>query len=240
MHWLLLLCLMAQWDGAGGGITVHVEFESGVAFGTLHYFVEISSGNGPGRRVPVEDGSVDFDDVSPGFHTLRVFDRFGATILTQPFQAGRGMAPLRVVMPETPSDQPPSGAVSRYRLEHPLSHKVLREMRAAVKYLTAKDDDRAMEHLEKALAIDPHVPEAHSWQGALYLRKGDLARAGEEMQTALQQGLRDVSLYVNLGVLEALKHDLPSAARYAEEAIRLQPSSPQAQQLLRRVRPKPM
>jgi hypothetical protein len=241
MQLLLLLCLLAQWDGTSRGITVHVEFESGAALGPLHYSAEISSGNGslPGRSVAIEDGTVEFEDVSPGVNTLRVRDRSGATIMVQPFQADRGMGPLRVAVPASEPERPPSGTVSLYRMEHPLSRKTLREMREAVKYLTAKDDERAMEHLDKALATEPHLPEAHSWRGALYLRKGDLTRASEEMQTAWQQGLRDASLYVNLGVLQVMKRDLPGAAQYAEEAIRLQPSNQQAQRLLSRLRAMP-
>lgn len=67
----------------------------------------------------------------------------------------------------------------------------------------------------------------------------DLTRASEEMQNAGQQGLRDASLFVNLGVLQVMKRNLPRAAQYAEEAIRLEPSNPQAQRLLLRVRAMP-
>ena len=247
MHKLLPLCLLAtpalfaQWDGSSRGITVHVEFESSAALGPLHYFAEISSAHDsmPGRRVPIEEGSIDFNDVSPGINTIRVCDQSGATITAQPFQAERGIGPVRITIPGSHAERPPSGTVSLHRLQHPLGRKTLHEMQEAVKYLAAKEDDRAMEHLEKALAMEPHLPEAHSWQGALFLRKGDLARADLEMHTAEQQGMRDATLYVNLGVLEVMKHDLQSATRYAEAAIRLQPSNPQAQRLLQRLRPTP-
>ena len=224
------------------GLTVHVEFESSVLLGPLHYYAEISGGTSsmPGRRVPIDDDAVDFQDVSPGVNTLRIIDRNGATVMAQPFQADRGAGPLHITIPAGPAPaKPPSGAVSLYRLEHPLKRKTIREMQAAMKYLQQHDDARAMEHLEKALALDPHLPEAHSWQGALYLRQGDLARADQEMQTALGQGLRDASLFVNLGVLQVLKHDADGAARYAAEALRLQPANPQAKQLMQRLRAKP-
>lgn len=234
--------LVAQGGNAGRGITVHVEFESSVLLGPLHYYAELSGGASgmPGRRVPIDDGVADFEDVSPGINTLRVTDRNGATVMQEPFQAGSGQGPMHVrLSPPAGPEKPPSGAVSLYRLEHPLKPKTIREMRAAVKYLEAHEDAQALEHLGKALALDPHLPEAHSWQGALYLRQGDLARADQEMQTALQQGLRDASLFVNLGVLEILRHDAASAARYAAEALRLQPSNPQAQRLMERLRVKP-
>lgn len=248
MRHLLLLCLLAppalfsQWDGSSRGITVHINFESSVLLGPLHYYAEISSATAtmPGRRVPIDDGAIDIEDISPGMNTLRICDRNGATVLVQPFQADRGQGPLHVLIPpQTASAQPPSGTVSLYRLEHPLTRKTLREMQAAVKYLGQNDDAHAIEHLGKALALEPHIPEAHMWQGALYLRHGDLARADAEMQTAVQQGLRDPALYVNLGVLQVLRHDAASAVRYAEQALRLQPENPQAKQLLQRLRAKP-
>ena len=68
-----------------------------------------------------------------------------------------------------------------------------------------------MERIERALAIDPMVPNVMRWRGVLYLRDGNIDGAEQYLKRAKATGLRLADR--ELGEIAHLRGDTASARR---------------------------
>lgn len=101
-------------------------------------------------------------------------------------------------------ERPVSGLVSARRLAHKIPKAAMKEFRKAENATANRKDDEAIQHLEKAVELDPEFMEALNNLGTKYIRMGRPAEAAELFQraTALDPSLPQ--LHVNLAV--ALLH----------------------------------
>ena len=104
-------------------------------------------------------------------------------------------------------------------------------MLVATRAIDSGDRMSALQHLQSALERNAFIPEAHGWRGALFLKARHLVTAEQELQIAADQGWRDASVYVNLGVLQLLKRDRTRAQAYCRTALSLAPDSAGAKKL---------
>ncbi len=97
----------------------------------------------------------------------------------------------------------------------------------AVRYGWTADPLEALQRAErlghKAIAIDESNPGAHALLGRIYIRRGDLDRALDEMKRALALNPSDPDSYAGLGNALLLLGDLEGAIRAIETAIQLHP-----------------
>jgi tetratricopeptide (TPR) repeat protein len=90
----------------------------------------------------------------------------------------------------------------------------------------------AVAEFEKAIAEDPHYPNAHYCVAAALLAAGDdektLQKAEEELKEELANSPNDFLTYAALGKIEASYHRYPEAEKYLKRAIVLNPKNPDA------------
>jgi tetratricopeptide (TPR) repeat protein len=91
---------------------------------------------------------------------------------------------------------------------------------------------RAVVECKKAIAEDPHYPNAHYCVAAALLAAGEdektLQEAEEELKEELAISPNDFLTYAALGKIEASYHRYPEADRYLKRAIVLNPKNPDA------------
>ncbi len=92
--------------------------------------------------------------------------------------------------------------------------------------LILKQYDASFFTIQKALNLDKQNPEVFFMMGVLYREQGDIERAINSFQTAVEIDPEIVDAWVILGDLFAEK-DFEIASRYYDNAIRLAPENPQ-------------
>ena len=98
----------------------------------------------------------------------------------------------------------------------------------AVRYGWTADPLEALHRAErlghKAIAIDESSPAAHALLGRIYIRRGDLDRALDEMKRALALNPSDADSYAGLGNALLLLGDVEGAIQAIETAVQFQPN----------------
>ena len=216
------------WSQSSTDLTVHLVGQST----STDYVAELhSNADAEVSRQMVQGDQLTFLNVGRGRYTLRISDARGRLVGLYPVLADGAQPPVEVRFPAQNEAKPPSGPVPYYRLLHPLDKATRREMLAATKAIDSGDRAAALGHLQSALERNEYIPEAHGWRGALFLQARDLVTAEKELQTAVDQGWRDASVYVNLGILQVLKRDRMRAEAYCRTALSLAPDSAAAKKL---------
>lgn len=97
----------------------------------------------------------------------------------------------------------------------------------AVRYGWTADPFEALQRAErlghKAIAIDEPSPRAHALLGGVYIRRGDLDRALNEMKRAAALNPSDPDSYAGLGNALLLLGDVDGAIRAIETAVQFHP-----------------
>ena len=112
--------------------------------------------------------------------------------------------------------------------------------RAATEYYAAvarllRDDPRAaLDHAERAIALDPAYAAVYDLAGAALTRLDAPDRARAMFERSLTFDAHDSAAYLNLGLLELAAERRDSAANYFAEALWLDPTSAAAKEGLRR------
>jgi len=83
---------------------------------------------------------------------------------------------------------------------------------------------RAERLAHKAIAIDESSPGAHALLGRIYIRRGDLDRALDEMKRALALNPSDADSYAGLGNALLLLGEVEGAIQAIETAVQFQPN----------------
>jgi Tfp pilus assembly protein PilF len=82
--------------------------------------------------------------------------------------------------------------------------------------------------LERAIALDPDLPDAYSTAGAIQLELGDTAAAEKKFREALRIQPNYAAVHNNLGTLLSESHRFDEARYHFEEALHLQSNYPGA------------
>lgn len=98
------------------------------------------------------------------------------------------------------------------------------------------DANRAVEHAQRAIAIDPDYAPTYDLIGAAYTRLDRLEPARLAFRKSLSFDAHDSTAYENLGVLELNAGNRAAAAKYFAEALWLVPESAVSREGLRRAR----
>ena len=133
---------------------------------------------------------------------------------------------------DQPADRPISGTVSVSRLRHQVPAKARIELARSEREFRQGRLQASVEHLKKALAIDPVYMEAHNNLGARYIALGDDERAVDHLQTALRLDPSSAFAQLNLSLALYFLKRGDEAEQYARNAIRLTPELPKAHYLL--------
>jgi hypothetical protein len=75
---------------------------------------------------------------------------------------------------------------------------------------------------------EPRSARAHTWLGLLAKQRGDLARAREHFEEAMDANPQEVTALINLAILDGESGDLPAAERRLREAVERRPDKSEA------------
>lgn len=100
-----------------------------------------------------------------------------------------------------------------------------RLLRSTLK-LRTHDYDGALADLEKAVALNDHLPGAHGRLGEILLAKGDIERARAAFAQELALDPDDFTSNLNMGVLSKHDQEYADARRYLESALKTRPNDP--------------
>lgn len=205
---------------------------AGVDRSWLKVSLEGSSGPSQYRAQVSSSGDFELDGVDPGEYTLRVFDRFGNEITSQPVEVGSSSAPLMVRLPEWSRDTPPSGNVSVGELAHKPPSAARKAFARAQKESEAHDYRRAAADLKKAIAADPGFAQAHGNLGIQYARLSRMDEAVAEIRKAIELDPDAGRNYSNLALILLQMHQIPEAETLARRGVDLQRGSAFARMVL--------
>ena len=104
-------------------------------------------------------------------------------------------------------------------LAHEVPGSAVREFRAAMRAWNHHLTTNAMDHLLKAIAIDPQLAPAHNNLGLMQLERGNLPDAEEQFGAAIAIEPRVAIAYYNLALTYRLENRLRDAEMAARQAI---------------------
>jgi tetratricopeptide (TPR) repeat protein len=234
---LLLSLLLLDYPGSAQRNIgyVHGELTSDTIGGSLGDFLieMIQPGNqGTRERARVSgDGSFTFRNLDAGSYMLRVLDLHGESVYEEPITVHEGLEiAIRLQAPK--GSKAPSGTVSAHDLAHPLPRNALKEYTAAKKAAAGGDQDKAIAHYQKAVAMYPDFAEAWNDLAVAFIRKDRVADAADCLQKAAAIQPRMSMIQSNLSLVQAKLGRLDEAENSARLALELDSESPRAQQAL--------
>ncbi len=99
---------------------------------------------------------------------------------------------------------------------------------SAIRYLRAKEYDKAVIELERAVNLNPEFGEAHFRLGIIYNLIGKQDEAISQFRRALEINPRDAAAHNNLGSMYYLKEMLEEAANEFKEVLKIDPDFAEA------------
>ena len=128
--------------------------------------------------------------------------------------------------------QPPAGPVSFYKLTHKIPNKARKEFVTAIKLEADNKSEEGIEHLRKAIAIDPNYMEAYNNLGSRLMTAGRTTEAIEALNHAAMLDPTSSFVHSNLGVVYLSTKNLPEAERQGRLAVALDPTSAKSRYVL--------
>ncbi len=217
-------------------ITGEVTVEGGEP--QARYIVELIE---PSRRQTVDraivttNGRFDFP-VAEGEYDLRLIAQNGDVLRTERVNTASASPNIELSAEIKRPQRPAEGAVSVYRLQHRTVRKAAKEFRKATDLSDKGDLTGSIEHLKRAIEIDPDYMEAHHDLGCKYLRLGDEQAAARELERSIELDPGSSRAYANLTIVYLRLGRVPNAESAAKRAFALDARSPLAHYVLGMVR----
>jgi Flp pilus assembly protein TadD len=179
------------------------------------------------------DGMAQFPPIAPGRYRLRVSSPDIEAVNTPPFyvvEYDKQVQMVRVKLLNSGQGGSTQGTVSSHEVNVP--EKAQAERRKGGEAIARSEWKKAIEHLDKAIAIDPKYASAYNDIGYAYLKSGDMAKARESFQKAVELEEHTGRALLNLARFVAGEKNFPEAIRLANKAIALAPGNAEALLLL--------
>lgn len=128
-------------------------------------------------------GSFEFRNVPNGSFEVRVIN-FHGDILKREWVQQENMSWPLTLRVGRPAEKPISGFVTPYRLQHKVPKKAMAEFKKAAKAMEEEKPELALQHLRKAIEIDPGFVEAYNNLGVRLAKEGKMEDAAEQFLTA--------------------------------------------------------
>lgn len=147
-----------------------------------------------------------------------------ATRFAEEFVTINGIrGPLSIRLPGMDLARPDSGVVSASRLLHPIPPKAYKEFCRSQKIFQAGDIRSSMQHLERAIQIDPDYMEAHNNLGVRYMRLEQYEKALTEFQKTIVLDPESAKGHLNLSLALSILRRYPEAEVAARRAVHWSP-----------------
>ena len=218
----LFLCL-ATVVFAENRVTLRGELISPIGeFPMAGYSVELTNPNNRSadyRAVVGSNGAFEVHSLLPGTYQVRIIrnDR----VIHQVFVTANTHASLvQIELPESKaSARPASGTVSIQRLSHKPPKDAVKEMKRAAKARQKGDVQKSLEHLEKAVEIDPKFVEAQVNLGARYIELKRMDDAAAAFERAIRIDPYCTQAHSNLALVMIARGNAREAELSSRRAI---------------------
>lgn len=211
---------------AGAEISGAIKHDPGAVVGNLTVeLVDPVKHSSPISTAVSSNGDFYFSGVRFGTYTLRVLSMTGVTVAERLVDVREAANTVEIELLKAEGAKPGTGTVSIAELMHRVPPNALKDFNNALRAIKKKDEDGAIDFLEKAVEIDPEFVEAQSDLGRLYIQK----REPEKVLSAFGQVLKidPHSEVANAGSSVALiwLNRLPEAEASARKALEINPAS---------------
>jgi len=230
---LMAITAVAQFSGSNSndarrsvgdrGVVVRGQISSVGTLATSLTVELLTNGHSiSGSTLVALDGSFEFPSVVPGTYELRVIGASGAIAHQQRVFINGPEQNLAINIPGQPNTVTNGGGtVSIRQLQHKVPSEASKEFSRGMAASKKGDEQRAVDHFQKAVSIDPEFADAHNNLGAAYAALGQLEPATEQFQKAIDL-VPDHSLALsNLGIVLCRLEHYPEAEQVARRALRL-------------------
>lgn len=178
------------------------------------------------------DGTFVFHRVPYGEYRLTVLDSGDNPIHEELVSVRDKSQPIQVAVDLPETAHPAAGTVSAEELLHPPTKQAFRAFLAARKFADAGAHDKAAGQLEKAVQLSPDYLAAWVNLGAQHIFLKCYEQAIQELQRAGEISKPTAMMLGNIAYAQFALHRYNDGLRSAREALRLDPSYPQAHYLL--------
>lgn len=187
-------------------------------------------------RVVIISGTFEFHNIAVGRYDVQIATQNGDPLVSAPVDSSSMFGPVQLRLPHEKRNLPGAGTgtVSIASLRNPPPKKAFNEFAAGVKASEAKDTARAIEHLQKAIALHPDFAEAHNNLAVQFMRTNRWNEAKDEIDAALRAGPGTPQIYGNLAAILFCLRRVEEAEAAARQAIKLDSRNLQAHYLLGR------
>jgi tetratricopeptide (TPR) repeat protein len=173
------------------------------------------------------DGEFEFLQMPYGSYLVTVTNARGESVYQGNFNVGQP-APFIIRLPKEEAARPGAGTISVKQLQHPPTRKAYDALLAAQKFAETGDYNKAVESIERAIAISPDYADAWVNLGARHLGMGRYQQAIAETRHAIELAGPSPMTLSNIAFAQALLGSRDEARQSAEEALRLKPADAHA------------
>lgn len=178
------------------------------------------------------DGEFEFRQMPYGSYLVTVTNARGESVYQGNVNVGRTAEPFVIRLPQERTMRPGAGTISVQQLQHRPDRKTIDAMRAAQKFAAAGENVKAVESLQKAIAISPDYADAWVNLGARHIAMGLYRQAIEETRRAIDLAGPSTVPLCNIAYAQSLLGLAADAKQSAEEALRLKPDDAHAHYIL--------
>jgi len=174
------------------------------------------------------DGEFSFGKMDDGVYELEVLAQNGEVIVRDLVTLPARMS-LTVALPDSTV---PRGPVSIHRLTHEVPGAAVKAFRRAVNAAREKDEAATVQHLDRALELDPDFIDALHRRGLYAFSQRDFMFARRLLSRAAQLDSASPAIQADAAMAEYAAASYPECERFAAAAIRLDPANPKSNYLL--------
>jgi tetratricopeptide (TPR) repeat protein len=179
----------------------------------------------PQKAVVSVAGDFQFSDIAPGMYVFRVLTMAGTLVTEKLVELRESVNQVEIALPVDEGSHPGTGTVSIAQLLHKVPNDALKVYNNALKAVRKKDDDEAIELMEKAVAIDPQFVEAQTNLGRLYLQKHEPNKILDAFGKVLKIDPRSEVAYVGSSIAFLWLNRFADAETSARQALQVNPAS---------------
>jgi len=178
------------------------------------------------------NGEFEFRDLPYGPYMVTVTNGRGQSVYQGNVTVGGPPGRFIIRLPDETKSGPGAGTISVNQLQHRPARKAFQALRAAQEFAGAGDNDKAVQSIERAIAISPDYADAWVNLAARHIVMGRYEQSIVETRRAIELAGPNAITLCNLAYAQHRTMHDAEAKQSVEEALRLKPDDPHAHYIL--------